>query len=435
MNATQRRREPVLVIGAGAAGLACAADLAAAGVAVSLLEAGDEVGGRMRTDVSDGFLLDRGFQVLNTSYPQLKRRVPLRGLRLRAFTPGALVHTRAGRVRFGDPTRRPADALRLLTQGHLSPAGAASLGALTAADLLLPAAVLRRMPDTTTRSALRSWKVPEELVEGFLRPFLSGVFLEDGLETSSRVFHLVWRSFLRGSLTLPAAGIGAVPRRLAADLPARCLELGTPVEALVDGGVVLADGTRRPAAAVVVATDPGAAAALLPGRPSTPMRTVTTYYHAAARSPLPEPTLLLDAAGRFLNTCVLTEVAPTYAADGRALVSTSVLGEDSPTGRPALLGALSEAYGTDAGAWEPLAVRTVRGALPAMPAPWPLSRRTRVGAGLYLCGDYRATGSVQGALASGARAAREVLLDLDAGGAPEATAGGTRDATAGGPRA
>ncbi|MFD3698378.1 NAD(P)/FAD-dependent oxidoreductase [Streptomyces sp. NPDC058646] len=423
MNASPGRRPPVLVVGAGLAGLACAADLTAAGVPVSLLEAGDEVGGRMRTDVRDGFRLDRGFQVLNTSYPQLKRRLRLRGLGLRPFTPGALVHTAAGRVRYGDPTRRPADALRLLTGGHLSPSAALSLGALTARDLLLPASLLRRMPDTSTRSALRSWGLPEQLVEEFLRPFLSGVFLEDGLETSSRVFHLVWRSFLRGSLTLPAEGIGAVPRRLAEGLPAGCLELGTAVTALVDGGVLLADGSRREAAAVVVATDPGAAARLLPGRPAAPTRTVTTYHHACPRPPLREPTLLLDAAGRFLNTCVLTEVAPTYASDGRSLISTSVLGEDSPERLRTLLDALSEVYGTDAGAWEPVASLTVRGALPAMPAPWPLTRETRIADGVHLCGDHRATGSVQGALASGARAAREVLHGLRPGDGPVGTPG------------
>ncbi|WP_411103188.1 NAD(P)/FAD-dependent oxidoreductase [Streptomyces sp. cmx-4-9] len=409
MNASPGLRAPVIVVGAGLAGLACAADLAAAGAAVSLLEAGEEVGGRMRTDVRDGFRLDRGFQVFNTSYPQVKRRLQLRTLGLRPFTPGALVHTASGRVRYGDPTRRPGDALRLLTDGRVSPAGGAALGALTACDLLLPARLLRRMPDTSTRAALRSWGMPDRLVEEFLRPFLSGVFLEDGLETSSRVFHLFWRSFLRGTLTLPAAGIGAVPRALAEALPAGCLELGTPVASLVDGGVQLADGSQREAAAVVVATDPGTATRLLPSCPHTPTRTVTTYYHASPYSPLPEPTLLLDAGGRFLNSCVLTEVAPTYAADGRSLVSTSVLGEDSPQRRQDLTDALSQAYGTDAAHWEPVAATTVHGALPAMPAPWPLTRPTRMAEGVHLCGDHRATGSVQGALASGARAAREVL--------------------------
>ncbi len=105
-----------VVIGAGVAGLACAADLAAAGAAVTVLEAGDAVGGRMRTDTTAaGFRLDRGFQVFNTSYPQVQRRLDLRALHLRPFTPGVLLHTPEGRIRFTDPTRQPgqlADVLR-----------------------------------------------------------------------------------------------------------------------------------------------------------------------------------------------------------------------------------------------------------------------------------------------------------------------------------
>ncbi|WP_405782463.1 NAD(P)/FAD-dependent oxidoreductase [Streptomyces sp. NBC_00859] len=406
------RRCDVIVIGAGLAGLACAGDLCRAGLSVSLLEASDAAGGRMRTDRRDGFLLDRGFQVFNTSYPQVKQRMWLRGLRLRAFTPGALVHTPSGRLRFSDPTRRPGVAVDLLS---LRPVAGRrdllALGLLSARDLLGPVGALKRSADRTTRTALADAGISEELVDGFFRPFLSGVFLEDGLETSSRFFHLVWRSMLRGTQCLPAAGIGAVPGQLAGALPPGVLSRGTPVRALTEAGVELPDGTERHAPCVVVAAGPEAAARLLPGLTVPATRTVTTYYHATSRPPLQEPTLLIDSAQRFLNTCVLSEVAPTYAPADRSLISTSVLGTGGPGEEERLRGALAEVYGADTSSWELLDARTVEGALPAMPPPWPLSRTTRVAAGRYVCGDHRATGSVQGALASGARAAREVLAD------------------------
>ncbi|MDJ0385145.1 NAD(P)/FAD-dependent oxidoreductase [Streptomyces sp. G-G2] len=413
MSSGADRRGPVIVVGAGAAGLGCALDLVRAGLTVSVLEAADEVGGRMRTDHHQGFLLDRGFQVFNTSYPQVKRRLSLARLRLRPFTPGVLVHTDGGgRARFADPTRRPADALRSLTGGRVPPRGLAAVAALSAADTLLPARVLKRLPERTTRAELARWGVPAAVVDGLLRPFLAGVFLEDELETSSRMFHLTWRSMVRGTLTLPAEGIGAVPRQLAAALPPGRVELGTRVTALSPTGVTLADGTFRDASAVVVATDTDTAGALVPGAAPVPTRTVTTYHHATARSPLREPTLLVDARRRFLNTCVLTEVASTYSTDGRALVSTSVLGADGPGREAALRPVLAEVYGTDTADWERVGALTVPGALPAMTAPWTLSRTSRTATpGVYVCGDHRATGSLQGALASGARAAREVLAD------------------------
>lgn len=401
----------VIVVGAGAAGLACAADLSAAGLAVRVLEASDRVGGRMRTDRHLGFLLDHGFQVFNTSYPQVRHAAA-------AARPAAAgVHARRGgahrpgRLLFTDPTRRPREAADLLPGRLASARDLAALGVLSARDMLLPARVLRRGQDTTTLTALAAAGLSGDIVESFFRPFLSGVFLEDELETSSRFFHLVWRSMLRGTLCLPAEGIGAVPARLAGLLPEGVVRTDAPVRELTAYGVLLDDGTETAAPSVVVATGPAAAARLLPGLTVPDTRTVTTLYHAADRSPLSEPTLLVDARRRFLNTVVLTEVQPGLSSDGRALVSTSVLGVPGTDEEAAVREALAEVYGTDTGAWEPLRTCTVPGALPAMPPPHPLSRTSRVTPGRYVCGDHRATGSLQGALASGARAARELLAD------------------------
>ncbi|MEU9292396.1 NAD(P)/FAD-dependent oxidoreductase [Streptomyces sp. NPDC048266] len=402
----------VLVVGAGVAGLACARDLLAAGVGVRVVEAGDEVGGRMRSDRVEGFVVDRGFQVFNTSYPQVRRRLPLRDLRLRPFTPGVLIHDPAGRLRFTDPTRRPRTLPDLLPGRLAGPRDLAALGLLSARDMLAPPGLLKRRPETTTRTALADAGVSDALVERFFRPFLSGVFLEEDLETSARVFHLVWRSMLRGTLCLPTAGVGAVPRALAAALPQGAVALESPVAVLTDEGALTADGRELPARAVVVATGPGPVTALLPGVALPGYRTVTTYYHVAPRSPLGEPTLLVDTRRRFLNTCVLSDVVPSYAPPGHALVATSVLGRDGEGRERQVREALGEAYGTGTDGWDLLTVRTIEDALPAMAPPQPLSRTTRVAPGRYVCGDHRATGSVQGALASGARAAREVLHDL-----------------------
>lgn len=235
------------------------------------------------------------------------------------------------------------------------------------------------------------------------------MFLEDDLETSSRFFHLVWRTMLRGTLCLPTDGIGAAPAQLADGLPPGTVRLGTPVRALTEDGVVDEEGTHWPAETVVVATGARAAARLLPGLDVPAGRTVTTYYHAPLTSPLREPTLVVDTRHRFLNTCVISEVVPGYAPAGRTLVSTSVLGPDRPDREAAVRADLADAYDTDTSGWEPIGVYTIEDALPAMTPPWPLSRTTRVGPGRHVCGDHRATGSVQGALASGARAAREVL--------------------------
>jgi predicted NAD/FAD-binding protein len=420
-----------IIVGAGLAGLACAADLTAAGASVTVLEAGDAVGGRMRTDrfhagqlssgpvgalrpapgQPGGFLLDRGFQVFNTSYPQVQRRLDLRALQLRPFTPGMLLHTAQGRIRFADPTRQPAQLGDLLRGRLGGPRDLAALAVLSGRDLLRPASAIRHESDHTTLTALAEAGISTELTELLFRPFLSGVFLEDELETSSRFFHLVWRSMLRGSLCLPRHGIQAVPEQLAAGLPSGVIRLETPVSRLTSDGVLLADGREQPADVIVVATGPAAAGTLLPSLTVPATRAVTTLYHAVPAAPLAEPILLVDTERRILHTSVLSEVTPGYAGDGRALVSTSVLGAGPGAAEPVVRARLAELYQTDTAGWEHLASYPVQGALPDMAAPHPLIRSSRAGPGRYVCGDYRATGSVQGALASGTRAAREILAD------------------------
>ncbi|MEW2528426.1 NAD(P)/FAD-dependent oxidoreductase [Streptomyces sp. NPDC047071] len=402
----------VVVVGAGLAGLACARDLMAHGLDVKVMEASDAVGGRMRSDLVDGFVVDRGFQVFNTSYPQARRRLTLRDLRLRPFTPGVLVHTGSARKRFTDPTRGAHHVVEAVRSGVAGPRDLTALALLTAQDALLPAAALKRRRDTSTRDALASAGFTEAFVERFFRPFLAGVFLEEDLETSSRFFHLVWRSMVRGTLCLPVAGIRAVPHQLADALPREALHLEQPVDVLSDDGVLLAAGQEVAADAVVVATGPGPAARLLPGIDPGPYRSVTTYYHVSTRTPLHEPTLMTDSRRRFLNTCVLSAVVPEYAPPGYALIATSVLGPDRPGRERAVRAALAEAYGTDTADWDVLTTRTVPEALPAMLPGRPLSRSSRLGHRRYVCGDHRATGSVQGALASGARAARQVIADF-----------------------
>ncbi|MFF0311559.1 NAD(P)/FAD-dependent oxidoreductase [Streptosporangium sp. NPDC004379] len=404
--------ETVVVVGAGLAGLACAVRLHAAGVPVRVVEAEDEAGGRVRTDVVDGFRLDRGFQVFNTAYPEARRVLDIGALDVRPFSSGLIVFDAGRRERIMLPWRHPGHALSGVLAAVGSLRDKAALAALTARDIALPASVLRGGAERTTEEELRRRGVSPEMVEKLFRPFLAGVVLERELETSSRFFHLLWRSFARGTIGLPALGMGRIPAQLAGRLPDGAVLLGTPVAAVTGEGVETAEGAEIPARAVVVATDPATAARLVPGLREPEMRSVTTFYHAAPRSPLGEPTQVIDAEGQVTDTIVVSDAAPAYSGDGRALVSTSVLGVLSADDEPRVRARLAEVYAADTSSWEHLATYPVRAALPAMPPPFPLRRSVRLAPGRYVCGDHRDTGSIQGALVSGRRAADAVLADL-----------------------
>lgn len=405
--------DTVVVVGAGIAGLACAVRLRENGVPVRVLEASDGVGGRMRTDVVEGFRLDRGFQVFNTAYPEVRRLLDLKSLHLRPFASGVIVYDAGRRERVMLPWRHPSYTLSTLFAGIGSPRDKAALVAMTARDMTAPPSRIRAGKERTTLDELRHRGVSDTMIDRLLRPFLAAVLLERDLETSSRYFHLLWRSFASGTIGVPALGMGRVPALLADRLPEGTIALETPVREITDDGVRTASGETIAARAVVVAADPTAAAALVPGVEAPAMRSVTTFYHTAPSSPLREPVQIIDAQGIIADTLVLTDAAPEYSPDGRALISTSVLGVHGDADEPWVRDRLTQIYG-HTNAWRHLATYPVAEALPAMPPPLRFRRPVRLGPGRYVCGDHRDTGSIQGALVSGRRAAQAVLDDLRA---------------------
>jgi phytoene dehydrogenase-like protein len=399
------------VVGGGIAGLACAVRLVDAGRSVCVLERSDAVGGRVRTDLVDGFRVDRGFQVLPTAYPEAAALLDYPALDLRPFYPGALVRA-AGRFhRVADPFRHPVDAVR----SAFSPVG-------TLGDKLRLLRLRRRAragnpeslfarPQTTTVDLLRASGLSDAMIESFLRPFLSGVFLERELATASGSFEFVWRMFSAGDAALPAHGMGRIPEQLAGRLPAGTVRVGAAASAVDAHSVTLASGERVEAAAVVVATDGAAAAALTGDVAAPPVHAACTLSFAAARSPLSEPILVLngEGTGPITTLCVPSDVSPAYAPEGSALVSAGTVG--TAPDPSAVVDQLTDWFGPEARTWRLLRVDRIPAALPAYPpgSPAPGDLPIRLPSGVFVCGDHREHPSLNGALASGRRAAEAVL--------------------------
>jgi phytoene dehydrogenase-like protein len=401
----------VLVVGAGLAGLHAAARLVAAGLDVHVVEGSDGVGGRMRTDLVDGFRLDRGFQVLSTGYPEAARALDLGALDLRELAGAVVVHAGGRLHRVDNPLASPTRLPALATSGVAGLRGKATLAAYAAQTVALSPSVLRRREDVPGPDAWRKAGIPEQAVRDVLVPFLSGVVLERDITTSRRFLDLMMRMFARGRSAVPAGGMQRIPEQLAARLGPGRVHLGSPVSEVHPKGAVVA-GQDVAAGTVVVATDARTAARLVPELGEVPApRGVTTYYHAADPWPGQSGTLVVDADGSGVaNSVVITAAAPEYSTDGRSLVATSVVHDDDAQvpDEHDVRRVLAGLHERDTGDWELVATYDLPQALPAMTAPHPFRKPLRVG-GVVVAGDHRDTSSIQGALVSGRRAADVVL--------------------------
>ncbi len=398
----------VLVIGAGVAGLTCARRLLQQGRSCTVLEASDGIGGRVRTDKTDGFLLDRGFQVLLSAYPEVRAQLDLPALSLKPFYPGALIWFGDRFHRVADPLRRPLAGLRTL----VAPIGD-FMDKLRMARLAsrLAAGTLERElePSWTAMEVLQAMRFSDAMIDRFFRPFLGGVFLDRDLRIAGRTFAFIMRMFATGTAAFPAAGIAAVPEQMASRLPRGTVRLGMCVTDVKEGGVTLASGERLSARAVVLATDAQQAARLLGQGDAVPARGATCLYFAADRPPIHGPYLVLNGTGRgpVNNLCVPSEVAPTYAPSGQSLVSATVIG--TPAGKDAELeravrGQLIEWFGPLVHEWRHLKTYRIANAQPAC-VDDPVLQQAAQSRGVFLCGDHREQPTLEGAMRSGRRVA------------------------------
>ncbi|MET9776001.1 NAD(P)/FAD-dependent oxidoreductase [Streptomyces sp. NPDC006367] len=448
----------VVVVGAGIAGLAAAHRLASAGVTTTVLEAAHGVGGRMATEKVDGFRLDRIGQLLSTAHPELRLTPGLDGLALLPFAPGVLLHSEGRHHRAGVPAGagarsargargalhavralasapRPGAAPRRTASAPRTPGAAPSvprprtgaplgtavdqarLGAALTRLAAMPAERLLARPELPAAQALAARGLPARTIDGFLRPLLAALLCDPDLTTSSRCADLALQAFARGRSVLPEGGAEAVPELLARALPPGTVRTGVRVTSVATNAVTTAEHGVIRCRAVLVATDARAAAGLLPGLRVPDFHPVTVVHHTTDEPPATGASLLLDAdrGGPVAHTAVVSQVDPSRAPAGRALVSSTVLGPPPSDVDTAVRIHLARLYGTSTARWETLAVRHTAEAVPAMRPPHDPQRPVRLLAGLYVCGDHRDAGTVQGALHSAHRAAAAILTDLGAG--------------------
>ena len=424
---------PVLIVGAGLSGLTCALRLHQAGIPVHIIEASDGVGGRVRTDQVDGFLLDRGFQVYLSAYPQAGELLDLEALELQAFEPGAIVYDGKGLKRVMDVFRRP----RYLIGSALSSIGSLAdkmrVALLRFQTLGSSEEEIRDHKDQSTESFLREFGFSEKMINGFFRCFYGGIFLETELRTSSRMFEFTFKMFSQGSATLPARGMGSIPLQLARRLPAETIRINSPATSVTCSSVTLANGSVLQGSHVVLATQASQTSEFIPSFSShaPQWRSVTNVYYAADKSPLKEAIIALNGSSKGLvnNVCVPSDVSPLYAPEGKSLISVSLLGlhrdEHIPTEVKKELAAW---FGEQVDGWQHLRTDIIKHALPEQAPEENQQNDTEADTGTHteapkgflkiddimICGDHTTSASIEGAIISGNQTAAALLASIRA---------------------
>ena len=403
-----------VIIGGGISGLTCAKFLNEKGYSFMLLEGSDALGGRIRTDKVDGFLLDRGFQILLTNYPEAKKILNYNTLDLKYFGSGALIKAEKGFMKMENPFQ---NKMAYLTMAF------SSVGTLSdKLKIRKFANELSEIPDdeffnmeaTDTLTFLRNYGWSEKMINNFFKPFYGGVFLENDLLTSSNFFQFTFKQFFKGDAAIPAEGIQAIPEQIAEMLPRNCIRKNARVKGFEGNQIFLEGGEVINAGRIVVATDPKSSDKLLGETNERTYNITTCTYFSAETSPLKGQKFIAlnpNRRGAVHNICVPSDISSHYGNEGKSLISVSTQGlekldERNLTNKIKL--ELFDWFGPSVNVWKHLKTYHIPESLVQYRAA---SKRqnSKLGDNLYRCGDYLAYPSLNAAMQTGREVAQMIM--------------------------
>lgn len=374
-----------VVIGGGLAGISAALTLADAGQEVELFEASDAVGGRVRSDYLDGFILDRGFQLINSGYPEIKRLEVISEIGFRKASRSVDVVSPFGVTTIGDPRTHFLQALR-------SPLGTIreKLGVLTFLGEKPKQAI------SLEESLLSNGT--GNFYHNLLKPFLRGVFLAELSQVDSSYGREILKGFVVGDSGLPRAGVGTLSEALAARIEK--IHLNARVESLKQ-----CSGKQ-----IIIATSENVAAELLAIPERVKHVSSYTWYHSLPAGIITSDRLRVCSAQSVLvNSVAVSNIVAEYAPPDRTLISSTSLESLTDT---QVLTEISKFWRIPESDFELIQRYEIRNSLPLFaPEKTPVAKNSKVGDGIFIAGDYLTAGSQNGALLSGRLAAMELLLN------------------------
>lgn len=399
----------ITIIGAGISGLSAGLHLHRQGFSVKIIESSDRAGGRIKTDVIDGFRLDRGFQVLLTSYPETKMLLDYKALQLKLFLPGATVLYDGGQFEIADPFRRPSALLATV----FAPVGSLKDKFNT---FLLKQRLIRKsvkeiflQEQKSSLEQLKSYGFSSKMINRFFKPFFSGIFLENNLETPNRMFDFVMKMFSEGDAAIPALGMEEIPRQLVSQLPSDCFLYNTKVVDIRDNTIFTNSGIELKSDIIIIATEANELILKSKSNVETQHHSVTNVYFQASVAPSKKAVVILNATATkktVNNLTVMTNVSKAYAPEGKVLISVScngLLDFDELELAQKIKDELQPWFGNQVENWAHLKTYKINYALPKLSVLKDDLEIAdlKIRQNLYCCGDHLLNGSINAAIKSG----------------------------------
>jgi len=405
----------IYIIGSGISGLIAAIELEKAGCYPVILEASDSIGGRVKTDESSGYLLDQGFQVLLTGYPELSRYLDMDKLHLKNFQAGAVV-LEPGKEMYAihDPLRNPLKVFSMAFSKVGTIWDKYKMYALTKKLKEKSLDEIFASPQSTTLMYLEDFGFSSRIIRNFFKPFFSGIFLEEELTTSSRMFEFVFKMFAEGNAAVPENGMGQITQQLLEQLSNTQIRFNTKVSLVENNTIHLESGNTLTADKIIIATAPGK----IIGQEFFPFHKVTNMYFTLQQSFIAKPMIGLVPDEKFMinNLVFMTDVSKKYASDGRALLSVSIVKDVTGVGNlESLVSIELEALtGSDANYFEHVKTYSIEKALPILPdvKQWVPLQHVKLFDNVFLAGDQQLNASINASMTSGRLAAEALIASL-----------------------
>ena len=399
-----------VVVGAGLAGLTAAKVLSQSGREVLLLEKSDGVGGRVRTDQYKDFLLDRGFQVLLTAYPELPKHLNLSLLRLHSFESGATIFSDGHFSKVGDPFRNVSSIMSTAFTKTIGMQDKIKLLKLRNSLIGRKKIYLQQKDDKRILETFEELGFTSKAINSFFKPLVGGIQLDPSLSGSTRLCFLVLKMLFIGDAAVPSRGMGAISEQLSKQINESSIRLTSSVDKVEGKKVILESGESFLPSNLIIATE-GPATAKLLGQESPLSRSVSCIYFSAPQAPSSSKAILLNGEknGPALNVAIMSNISPSYSKNGKALIAVAIPNTIKPDSMENVLIQMRKWFGDSVDSWEHIKTYSIEHGQPDLRPGDPFRKSIKNSEGVYICGDHRDTPSIQGALVSGRRTA-EICL-------------------------